>query len=123
MRKPPVQQSLSGTAYADCMPMRVSISQAVLDAIDAQMHYFISRETPPDRLAAWHTRLFDLIDSLGDMPSRFPVSQLTSDAVGYEVRRANFGDYAVYFRIDTQKQLVEIVAFRHAAQQPWQKPQ
>lgn len=37
---------------------------------------------------------------------------------GYEVRRANYGDYAIFFRVDDAQQVVEVLAFRHGRRRP-----
>jgi plasmid stabilization system protein ParE len=95
------------------MSYRVVISQVVFDAIDAQIEYLASAGAPVRRLAAWHERLFDLIESLAEMPERFPVAETVSRASGFEVRRAAHGDYAVFFRVRGRDKVVEVMAFRH----------
>ncbi|MBX3318137.1 MAG: type II toxin-antitoxin system RelE/ParE family toxin [Phycisphaeraceae bacterium] len=100
------------------MSFRVVVPRAVEEAIDAQVSYLIKQGTADDRLQDWLDGLLHLIDSLSDWPRRFPVADATSAARGYEVRRANRGDYAIFFRVDDEHRFVEILAFRHGRQQP-----
>lgn len=102
------------------MSYQVLIPQEVEDAIAAQVDYLKGQAgASGERVDRWLVRLFDLIDSLQRWPSRFPVAATVSEAVGYEVRRANHGDYAVFFRVLHEKRLVELVAFRHGRRRPW----
>ena len=57
--------------------------------------------------------------SLEQWPRRFPVADAISQAKGYEVRRANYGEYAVFYRVDESRAVVELLAFRHARRRPW----
>lgn len=101
------------------MSYRVIISREVEDAIDAQVGYFQDQSAPEDRLNRWMSGLFDLIDSLYEWPQQFPVAEAVITAQGYEVRRTNYGEYAIFFRIDDERRLVEVIAFRHGHQRPW----
>lgn len=101
------------------MTYRVVIPTTVLDAIDAQMAYLREQGAPPDRLDGWFMRLFDLIESLDRLPKRFPIAEAVSTATGEEVRRMNFGEYAVFFRVLDSRRIVELLAFRHGRQRPW----
>ncbi|MEX2219355.1 MAG: type II toxin-antitoxin system RelE/ParE family toxin [Phycisphaerales bacterium] len=100
------------------MSFRVIITREVEDTIDAHVVYLKEQSTPKDRLGRWLSGLFDLIDSLYEWPRRFAVAEAVSAAKGYEVRRANYGDYAIFFRVDDERQLVEVIAFRHGRQRP-----
>ncbi len=97
----------------------VNVPQEVFDAIDEQLLYLVGEAAPLDRLLAWNARLFDLIDSLAEMPGRFPITHAVTAAKGYQVRRANHGDYAIFYRVVDAEQKVEVIAFRHGRQRPW----
>jgi plasmid stabilization system protein ParE len=101
------------------MIYRVVIPQEVHEAIDAQVQYLINEGAPRDRVDDWLARLFDRIQSLDKMPRRFPVAEAVTAAKGYEVRRVNHGQYALFYRIDDSHRVVEFIAFRHGRQRPW----
>lgn len=101
------------------MSFRVVIARAAEDAIAAQVEYLKQQSAPPDRVDRWLTGLFDLIDSLNELPRRFPVAEAVTAAAGFEVRRVNYADYAVFFRVNDAQALVEVIAFRHGRQRPW----
>ncbi|MFN0132766.1 MAG: type II toxin-antitoxin system RelE/ParE family toxin [Phycisphaerales bacterium] len=101
------------------MTYGVLISPEVLDAIDRHLVYLRHEGAPPDRMEAWLGGLLATIDSLYLMPRRFPVAETVTAANGYEVRRVNHGDYSLFYHIDDNDHLVEILAFRHGRQRPW----
>ena len=101
------------------MTYRVLMSPEVLDAIDRHLFYLRHEGTPPDRMDAWLGGLLASIDSLYLMPRRFPVAEALVGAKSYQVRRVNYGDYALFYRIDEEARLVEVIAFRHGRQLPW----
>ena len=101
------------------MTYRVLMSPKVLDAIDRHLVYLRHEGAPPDRMDAWLEGLLATIDSLYLMPRRFPVAETVMGAKGYEVRRANHGDYALFYRINEDTRMVEVIAFRHGRQRPW----
>jgi plasmid stabilization system protein ParE len=101
------------------MSYRVVIPQQVLAAIDAHVQYLINDGAPPDRVDLWLARLLTIIDSLYVMPRRFPVAKALTAAKGYEVRRVNHADCAIFYRIDDGEQRVELIAFRHGRRRPW----
>lgn len=100
------------------MTYRVSISPEVLDSIDRHIVYLRHEGAPPDRIDAWLGGLRATIDSLYLMPRRFAIAEAVTAAKGYEVRRVNHGDYALFYRIDDAAQRVEVMAFRHGSQRP-----
>ncbi len=101
------------------MSFRVVITREAEDAIAAQVEYLKKQSAPEDRVVRWLAGLFDLIDSLYELPRRFPVAEAVTAVAGYEVRRVNYADCGVFFRVDDAQSLVEIVAFRHGRQRPW----
>lgn len=101
------------------MSFRVVISRTVEEAIDAQVSYLSEQGAPEVRLRRWLDGVLDLVDSLSDWPTRFPVAEALSAAMGCEVRRANSGDYAIFFRVNEADRVVEILAFRHGRRRPW----
>lgn len=102
------------------MTYRVVIPDEVLAAIDAQVAYLVSAGAPYGRLSRWLAGLLECADSIGHMPRRFPVAEPVSLALGSEVRRVNFADYALYYRVHDDRREVVIVAFRHGRRRPWE---
>lgn len=72
----------------------------------------------PIAAAQWLERLWDQIRSLETFPHRNPVSEQESRPLGFEVRKIPFGNYLPLYRIDEDKERVEVIRFRHAARLP-----
>ena len=53
--------------------------------------------------------------SLDEIPKRYPVDRVFSEAVGVIARKMNFGDYLVFYEVDDERQQVNVLAFRHGA--------
>ncbi len=65
----------------------------------------------------WLSGLRKVIAGLGDMPKANPIAEET-DAFPFEVRKALHGDYFVLYRILEKRHRIEVIGFRHGAQQP-----
>ncbi|MBL4697778.1 MAG: type II toxin-antitoxin system RelE/ParE family toxin [Phycisphaerales bacterium] len=101
------------------MMYKIIYAQEALDGINNQVTHYVSESVPVDTINAWFQGLIDQVAGLYSMPRRFPVAQSVTKVKGYEMRRMNYGVYAVYYRVDDDQKMVEIVAFRHGRQQPW----
>ena len=63
----------------------------------------------------------------GELPCRLrihlsfctPIDEIRTQIRGYEVRRLNYGEFAVFFRIDDDRCVVQILTIRHGKRQPW----
>lgn len=97
----------------------LNIPEQVKDAIRQQLAYLRDQGAPEDRLDHWFRGLLDLLGTLCEWPRRFPVAETVTAAKGHEVRCANHGDYALFYRIDEEARVVEVIAFRHGRQRPW----
>lgn len=100
------------------MKYRVVIPREIQDAVDEQVVYLLSEGAPTDRLEGWLTGLYERMESLYSFPRRYAVAEAVSTATGYEVRRMNYGDYAVFYRVDDRRMVVEVIAFRHGRRRP-----
>lgn len=98
---------------------RVVLTAAVYDAIDAQLIYFRQAEVPEAVVSKWLVGLFDRIWTLGEMPRIGAVAEVVSQVKGYEVRRLNYGEYAVFYSVLDEPLVVEVIAFRHGRRTPW----
>jgi len=101
------------------MMYRVIYAQEAVDAINAQIAHYARESVPVDTINAWFQNLIDQVAGLYSMPKRFPVAQAVTKVKGYEIRRMNYGVYAVYYRVDDERKIVEVIAFRHGWQLPW----
>lgn len=101
------------------MKYRVIYTQEVVNAIEAQVAYFIGEQAPSDRIESWLAGLYDCMIFLDQWPRRFPIAEAISRAKGYEVRRMNYGQCAIFYRVDDGRSVVELLAFRHGRRRPW----
>lgn len=68
-----------------------------------------------DRALQWEQSLRQHILSLADLPKAHPISEPESRAFGSDIRKTNFGDYLIFYRVDEQQATVYILAFMHGA--------
>lgn len=69
-----------------------------------------------DRALEWEQSLRERILSLGELPEAHPISEPESRAFGRDIRKTNFGDYLIFYRVDEEQQAVYILTFMHRAQ-------
>lgn len=99
------------------MTYRVRYTPRVKEAIDRQVAYLLEQQAPVDRVAAWVADLYHMADSLAQWPYRHGVAERESAEVGCEIRRMVFGRYLLFYRVDDERRCVDVVHFRHAAQE------
>jgi plasmid stabilization system protein ParE len=99
------------------MIYQVHYMPSVTAAIDQQVVYFLEQGVSVERVTAWLADLYDLIDSIEQWPRRCPIDEAISAEVDIEIRRLVFGDYLLYLRVDDDRRCVDVVHFRHAAQE------
>ena len=68
-----------------------------------------------DNALRWEQDLRKRIMDLDELPRAHPISEPESRALGCEVRKMNFGDYLVFYRVDDSEQAVYILAFMHGS--------
>lgn len=100
------------------MSYRVLYTEQFHDALDAQVEYFIKRDVPQSRIASWLNDLLYLMDSLDELPERYPVAPTESALSGVELRKVVFGNYLAFYHIDRKNLLVHLLGFRHGARLP-----
>lgn len=69
-----------------------------------------------DHALQWEQSLRERLVSLGELPKAHPISEPESRAFGREIRKSNFGDYLIFYRVDDVQQAVYILALMHGAQ-------
>ena len=99
------------------MKYRVQYMPRVLTAIDQQVKYLLEQGVSTDRVTGWIESLFDLTDSLEQWPRRNPVAEDATARVGTEIRKIRFGDYLIFYQVDDANRCVNVMHFRHAAQE------
>lgn len=100
------------------MSYRVLYTEQFHDALDAQVEYFVKRNVPQSRIASWLNDLLHLMDSLDELPERYPVASAESALSGVELRKVVFGDYLAFYHVDHSNRVVHLLGFRHGARLP-----
>ncbi len=98
------------------MIYRVIYGPTFRDHLRGHIQYLCSKHVSQPTIDGWYNRLFDLIDSLDVWPRRFPIDEQQSAATGREIRKFNVGHYLIYYHVDDNAQVIQLVAFRHGAQ-------
>ncbi|HOB73523.1 MAG TPA: type II toxin-antitoxin system RelE/ParE family toxin [Phycisphaerae bacterium] len=97
------------------MTYRVLYTDNVRADIAAHVRYLQDQQVSSEIIENWFVGLFDLVDSLYLWPLRYPVAEPESRAMGFEVRKAIYGQHLLFYRVDQTQHLVEVLAFRHGA--------
>jgi len=97
------------------MTYQVHYTDEVTAYLDDHIGWLFRENVSFETIDAWYGRLYTLIDSLDEMPLRFPVDEYESEKVGKETRKMNFGDYLVFYQVDADRRRVDIVAFMHGS--------
>jgi len=101
------------------MTYRVEIPPEVHAQIDAQVAYLRDEHVAEFTMADWLLGVYDGITGLREHPARFPIDEIRTQIRGYEIRRLNYGEFAVFYRIDDDRRVVQILTIRHGKRQPW----
>lgn len=98
------------------MSYQVVYTRTVIRQIEEQVQYLQNQKVSTTTIDAWFSRLFEAIDGLYEWPLRYPIAEAQSNARGFEIRKMNFDDYLIHYRVDATKQMVEVLSFFHGAQ-------
>jgi plasmid stabilization system protein ParE len=96
---------------------KVVLTDTVRDAIETQILFYRKEGVSEEVISRWLAKLIERVDGLYEMPLRHPVAELITAAKGLEVRRLHHGEHALFYCIDEEAMLVEVVAFRHGRRQ------
>jgi len=97
------------------MRYRVHYADTFLADIEHHVDYLLDAGVSTGTIRGWYDRLFDRVDSLDDWPQRCPDDDKQTRRHGHTTRKLNFGDYLVFFHLDNDHHVVEVVAFVHGA--------
>lgn len=101
------------------MTWRVVVSQQVYTQIDEQIVYLLRQGVDHQTISRWLGGLSDAFEGLQTHPKRYPLDRDRSFIKQHEIRRMNYADFAIFYRINDLEQSVEILDLRHAARRPW----
>lgn len=98
------------------MDYRVLYSPHVLANIREHVRYLIKEQkVSPATIQRWYAPLFERIESLHKMPRLYAVDETATKRHGYEVHKLTYKKYVVYYTVNDDKQVVELIAFMHGA--------
>ncbi|UYV12380.1 MAG: type II toxin-antitoxin system RelE/ParE family toxin [Phycisphaera sp.] len=100
------------------MSYRMAFSSGVHDAIADQTEYLLESGAGEAVVTDWLARLHDKLQALREYPRLYPRAELVSRAKGYGVHRLNHGEHALFYRIDDDRRVVEVLDFRHGRRKP-----
>jgi len=97
------------------MKYAVRINARTLSKIlDAARYIAVDCESPGNA-EAWTERLWDAIGDLELLPRRHPADEWQTAVAGRETRKLIHGPYIVFFQIDEEHRVVNVVAFEHGS--------
>ena len=91
---------------------RIIITTRAATALE-DIHQYISQNSP-ENASRVATKIINGIDSLDQLPHRYPVHQGRRQP-SETVRRMPVRPYLIYYRIDDRRMAVTIIAIRHGA--------
>ena len=94
-------------------PYTVDVTDEVVADIQSAFEYI--HERSPQNAINWLRELYIAIDTLETMPERCPRIR-ESEAFEEEVRNLLFHSHRIIFTVNEETSIVEVHAFRHAAQ-------
>lgn len=97
---------------------RVETPPQVNAQIDDQVEHYRDEEASEQVIIGWLSGLLDAIDSLEQLPLRFPVDPDRTAIRRYEVRRFNYGEFGIFYRVHEDRRVVEILDLRHGRRRP-----
>ncbi len=96
--------------------LKLVLSKDVRQLIDEQVLYIAKHSV--DNALAWDERLRTAINRLVDSPGH-AIDEDASERVGYVVRKLTFDDtYLIFYVVNDQDGILEVVHFRHGARRP-----
>ena len=95
----------------------VKLTDAAKAAIRRELDYIAIECSSPLNAQSWLERVWDAIDSLKELPTRFGFAA-ENDLKQYEVRRVLISNHLLLFTIDEPGQCVLVVGLRHGCRLP-----
>lgn len=75
---------------------------------------FISEQSGPEPCRCWKAGLFEAIESLREMPNRYPVISEAED-LGQSLRQCLFHSHRIIYRVSEENGQVDILRVWHGA--------
>ena len=79
-----------------------------------EIYSWIAKDSPANA-ARWYNHCLDHLESLGHMPTRYPLAP-ENEAFAHEIRHLILGNYRILFR--TEGDTIYVLHIRHAARRP-----
>ncbi len=96
----------------------VHLTDEAWEPIQAQVRYIAIEKQAPENASRWLARLLDAIDTLERIPRRHGLDEHQTHMHGADVYRMVFEQtYLVFYTIDQERRRVDVVSFRHGAQE------
>lgn len=99
------------------MTYRVFYTDQFHNTIEAQLVYWTEQGAALTRTAAWLTDLFDLVDSLDELPYRFPIAEPETRGRGIQIHKIAFRDYLIFYHVDDEQHTVYLLGIQHGRRQ------
>ncbi|MEM9019910.1 MAG: type II toxin-antitoxin system RelE/ParE family toxin [Planctomycetota bacterium] len=97
------------------MTYRVTYTREFLQDIKRHNDYLIGEGAGIETVASWYAKVFERLDSLNELPHRYPVDERQTDLNGCETRKLNYQGYLVYYKVDEDRRSVFLLKFKHGA--------
>lgn len=97
------------------MKYQVILAPSFRDDLDHHVEYLLAEKVATTTIERWLSDLNDKVNGLDELPTRFPVDPIQSEAIGRETRKLLVGDYLVFYQVDEEHGRVNVVAFVHGA--------
>ncbi len=97
------------------MKYRVVYAPSFVTDVRNQLAYMADQVVAASVIEKWFDSLYRLLDTLEEMPKRYPLDPVQTIMAGRETRKIVFGDYLVFYQIDETRRQVDLVAFMHGA--------
>lgn len=97
------------------MTYRVTYTHEFLQDIQLHTDFLIGEGAGIQTVASWYTRVFERLDSLNELPHRYPVDERQTELNGYETRKLNYQGYVAFYKVDEGRRSVFLLKFKHGA--------
>ncbi|MGB0766325.1 MAG: type II toxin-antitoxin system RelE/ParE family toxin [Phycisphaeraceae bacterium] len=97
------------------MNYRVVYTERFQERVNNHVDYLLAERVSIETITAWYDRMYELLDSLDEIPKRFPVDEHVSNETGSLTRKLNYGKYVVLYTVDDDDRTVQIIEFIHGA--------
>ena len=97
------------------MRYTVCVEDAPFAAIGHAACYIAIEQKSPENARRWLDELWERIDDLETLPRRHPIDAFQTAVLGRPTHKLVFGPYVVFFQVDDEQELVNVLGFRHGA--------